>query len=72
MRASKRALAATVGAAKDSAASEDLPKPVPSGPQGDGHVTPWDEPARDWGPRRDNPLWAVRKMFRRERLLGTW
>ena len=72
MRASKRALAAAAGAAKNWAACEDLRKKVSHGPQGNGHVTPWDEPARDWGPRRNNPLWAVRKMFRRERFLGTW
>lgn len=34
--------------------------------------TPWDEPELDWGPRRDDPLWGVRKAFNRERRLGTW
>ena len=34
--------------------------------------TSWDEPALDWGPRRDDPLWGVRKAFDRERMLDTW
>jgi hypothetical protein len=40
--------------------------------RGEGDSTPWDEPRRDWGSRRDDPLLSVRKAFNRELRLGTW
>lgn len=41
------------------------------GPTDDQHATPWDDLPREWG-RKDRPMWALRKAFRREKLLGTW
>lgn len=59
----------TVKSAMD--ACQTISRPAWHYPLGDGYATPWDEPARDWG-RGHGPLRAVRKMFRREKLLGTW
>ena len=38
----------------------------------DRHATPWDEPERHWGRRGNSPVWIFRKMFHREKFLGTW
>jgi hypothetical protein len=51
--------------------SESLFRTSLHAPASDPYATPWDEPARYWG-HGHGPLWASRKAYRREKLLGTW
>ena len=64
MRRPRRTLKTTTAAEKRVPVLMVVPAPE--------YATPWDEPARDWGRRGYGLLPAIRKAFRREKLLGTW
>jgi hypothetical protein len=70
MRPAKGALKASGAAGRHPTASWAILGP--STRSLDGHATPWDEPERHWGRRGNGPVRIFRKMFRREKLLGTW
>lgn len=66
-----KVMRATKASGEHSSDSESVFRPALLGLAGDKYATPWDEPARYWG-RGHGPLWAKRKAYRREKLLGTW
>jgi hypothetical protein len=70
MRPVKSALKAAQVVGNQPMASKAILNPAPRSP--DRHATPWDEPERHWGGRGNSPVRIFRKMYRREKLLGTW
>jgi hypothetical protein len=72
MNSPENASAAAAPGGPPPSSAEGILEPMMDDPSIDWPSTPWDEPARDWGPRRDDPLWGMRKAFERDRMLGTW
>lgn len=66
-----RQLKKATKAYRHSADSKSVFRPLPRAAANDPYATPWDEPAYYWG-NGHGPLWVSRKVYRREKLLGTW